>query len=170
MLKLQKRPALWAGALCVALWLSGCQGNGSADAPTSPATTASTMFSGQELPGQVDRLTGTPYYTNSEKLAKLASLEGAPFLLMAPQDPTKVLLVVEAGTEPAALLNRPSQLADFSGSTKTVDSPELVKFVKEEMGVELKQNESGQVVVLVVQKTDGTSAAPLSSGSPEAQP
>lgn len=156
--KLQKRPVLWAGALLVALLLAGCQGAGPGET-TASASPTPTMFSGQTLPSKVEMLTGTPIYTSSEKMAPLVKLEGAPFLLMAPQEPTRALLVIETGSAPSALAGRPSELAQFSGTTELIEAPDLVKFVKDEMGVELKQDEAGKVVVLRVQPASAGATA-----------
>jgi hypothetical protein len=124
------------------------------------------MYSGQALPAKVERLSGTPYYRSSDKMAAMAKLDGAPFLLMAPQDPTRALLVVEHGSTPADVMGRPSELSDFSGVTETSDATELVKFVKDDIGLELKVNEAGKVVVLKVERA-ATPAVP-STATPAA--
>jgi hypothetical protein len=98
-------------------------------------------------------------------MAAIAKLDGAPFLLMAPQDPTRALLVVERGSTPADVAGRPSELSDFSGVTETSDATELVKFVKDDIGLELKVNEAGKVVVLMVERPVPGTATPALPGT-----
>lgn len=160
-------PALIGAVLSAALLLPGCKTSDHQGTVSASATPTSSMYSGQALPSQVELLSGTPYYANSEKMAALVKLEGAPFLLMAPQDPTKALLVLEAGSTPSAITGRPSELSDFSGVTETIEAPELVKFVKDDIGLDLKQDESGKVVVL---KVKAPPAAGATSATPEATP
>lgn len=134
---------------------------------TPSASPSSSMYTGQALPAKVDLLSGTPYYANSAKLAAAAKLVGAPFLLMAPQEPTKALLILEAGSTPADVTGRPSELRDFSGVTETIDSPELIKLVKDDLGLDLKVDDAGKVVVMKVAKGD---PAPKATGSTSATP
>jgi hypothetical protein len=178
MQRLQRNLAL-LGALCATvLFTSSCQGEKSVSSgPSASASPASTMFSGQNLPAKVDRLSGTPYYRNSPEMAGIVKVDGAPFLLMAPQNPTQALLVIEQGTLPAQIVERPSQLTDFDGTTDSLESPELAKFVKDNLGLDLKKDEAGKIVTLKVAPgatSNGSAAtasqAPLTPPSPGAQP
>lgn len=160
-----------AAAIAVALLsLSGCQAPGSGEgSPPSSASPAGHEYSGQNLPPKVDQLSGTPFYNTSPELASRAKLDGAPFLLIAPLDPTRALLVVEQGTTPAELAKRPSEKADFSGTTEAVEAPQLVGYVKESTGLELKTDDDGKVVVLKVQKpalVPAASASPAGDSTP----
>jgi hypothetical protein len=74
---------------------------------------------------------------------------------------------LEAGSTSSAITGRPSELSDFSGVTETIEAPELVKFVKDDIGLDLKQDESGKVVVL---KVKAPPAAGATSATPEATP
>lgn len=159
---MSKTPKSLVAVTAAVLFLHGCQGNSTTDAATPAATPTSNVYSGQSLPAQVDRLGGTPLYTKSAQMAGAAKLPGAPFLLMAPQNPTEALLVVEVGSAPTDLVNRPSELGEFSGVTEMLDAPDLVKFVKDETALDLKQ-EGGKVVMLKVEKGSGTA-------TPGAQP
>lgn len=146
------------------LLTAGCKGFVSGDGEVTPsASPTGSMYTGQTLPSKVDLLSGTPYYASSDKLAAAAKLDGAPFLLMAPQEPTKALLVVEAGTAPAEVKGRPSELRDFSGVTESLDAPELIKLVKDDLGLDLKVDDAGKVVILKVMK--GSPAPARSPGS-----
>ena len=148
-----------AGALSASLlFLSGCQNQGSEPGPSASASPTSTAFTGQALPSKVDRLSGTPLYTISPELAAKAKLDGAPFLIIAPQDPSQALLIVEAGSQPAELVKRPSKLTDFSGATESIDAPELIGLVKDKTGLNLKTDASGKVVALKV--ASSTTPAP----------
>lgn len=156
------------GAFSAAVLLgSGCQNQeAGAGSPVASASPTSTVFSGQSLPSTIDSLTGTPYYTNSSKLAEIAKLDGAPFLLIAPQDPSKALLVLELEAKPSELAERPSQLGNFSGSTESIEAPELIKFVKDDTGLDLQQD-NGKVTVLKLTNTTATSdSTPSAPNSP----
>lgn len=156
------------GCLLIALLGSGCQATGPSPSPTASASAASTLFTGQVLPPEVQRLTGTPYYGTSDELAgQIPGLNGAPFLLMAPQNPTVALLVVESGSQPADVKERPSQLTDFSGRTERLDNPEAVKAVRESTGLDLLQ-ENGQIIVLRISSPGVAPAA--ASPTPGATP
>jgi hypothetical protein len=142
-----------AAAMAALLLLSGCPGQGAGEAtPSASSSPHGNEFSGQNLPSKVESLSGTPFYNNSAELASRAKLEGAPFLLIAPLEPTKALLVLEVGSKPADLAQRASQKTDFSGVTESIEAPQLGAFVKESTGLDLKTDESGKVVVLKVQK------------------
>lgn len=148
------RLQLAATAYLVTL-ISGCQTPSSSQVTASDSPTP-TYYRGQNLPQQVEKLSGTPLYSTSEELAKTAKLtDGAPFLLIAPQNPSQALLVIEPGTTPKALLERPSNLGDFAGSTESLDAPELVSQVKDAFGLELKTGDDGKVVVLRLSSAQG---------------
>lgn len=142
------RLQLAATACLVATLVSSCQTPSASPVPASASPTP-TYYRGQNLPKQVESLSGTPLYSTSIELAKTAKLtNGAPFLLIAPQNPSQALLVIEPGITPEALLERPSNLSDFAGSTESLDAPELVNQVKDSFGLELKTGDDGKVVVL----------------------
>lgn len=152
------------------LLTAGCKGfvSGQADVTPSASPTGS-MYTGQTLPSKVDLLSGTPYYANSEKMAAAVKLDGAPFLIMAPQEPTKALLVLESGTAPSEVKGRPSELRDFSGVTETIEAPGLITMVKDDLGLDLKTDESGKVVMLKIAKgapIPAGASTPAASGSP----
>ncbi len=148
-----------AALAVVVVLLSGCQGPSSSASPTPVATPTANVYTGQTLPSKVERLEGTPLYTKSAQMAAVTKIDGAAFLLMAPQNPTEALLVVESGSTPPDLAGRPSQLGEFSGQKETLEAPELVKFVKDETGLDLKQ-EDGKVVVVRVSKAGSATPTP----------
>lgn len=154
-----------AATACTALLGSGCQ-SPSPGQTTASATPSPSYYRGQSLPSKVDKLSGTPLYTTSEDLAKKAKItDGAPFLLIAPQNPSQALLVIEPGTAAKALASRPSNLSDFAGTTEALEAPELISHVKDSFGLELKTDEAGKVVVL---RLTGTGSAASSSVTPSA--
>jgi hypothetical protein len=158
--------ALAAAMGAALLLLGGCQGQppsgGEVSASASPTPN---VYTGQSLPAKVDRLNGTPLYGSSAELAAQAKLEGAPFLLIAPQDPTRALLVLEAGSTPAEVASRPSQQSDFSGVTESIDAPQLLSYVKDKIGLDLKTDDSGKVVVLKVAHSGAAPASPAPAAS-----
>lgn len=153
-------PCLLAGLL-----LAGCQQEEPAPTPT---TTVAGTFTGQELPEEIEQLSGTPLYSVSEELTGVAATEDACFLLIAPQDPTKALLVQEKGSKPADLASRESQTTDFSGTKTTKKSDALVTHVKERYELDLQVSESGDVVILNVEPPAATSSAETESAETEA--
>lgn len=143
--------SLWlAAGSTVALLLVGCQTQPIGTGTAASGTPTPSYYRGQSLPSEVDKLSGTPLYTTSEEIAKIAKIDGAPFLLIAPQNPSQALLVVESGTAPKDLTGRPSNLSEFTGSTESLEAPALVEFVKESFALELKVDEAGKIVVLRV--------------------
>lgn len=156
-----KQPILrfLAATACTALLFSGCQ-TPQGGQVTASGTPSPSYYRGQSLPSQVDKLSGTPLYSTSEELAKKAKItDGAPFLLIAPQNPSQALLVVEPGTSPKDLLSRPSSLSDFAGTTESLDAPELAGHVKDAFGLELKTDDSGKIVLLRLKSGQATPAA-----------
>ena len=147
-----KWTGLLSACLLAGLLLTGC--NQETPAPQPTAVEAGT-FTGQKLPDKVEQLDGTPLYSISEELTTVAKAEDACFLLIAPQDPTKALLVKESGTKPAELATRESKMTKFSGSKSTMKSESLVAHVKENYQLDL-QVDNGEVVVLSVSAPDAT--------------
>ena len=139
------RFALGLSFLLLLVLLPGC----SKSEPTTAQTpAASGTFTGQDLPDAVEQLEGTPLYTSATELAPLHKLEGACFLLIAPQSPDKTLMVFEEGAKAESLSTRESKPIKVSGTKETLESPDLVKHVKERYGLDLQMNEAGQVVYL----------------------
>ncbi len=158
--------SLWlAAGSTVALLLVGCQTQPTGTATAASGTPSPSYYRGQSLPSEVDKLSGTPLYTTSEDIAKKAKIDGAPFLLIAPQNPSQALLVVESGSTPKDLAGRASNLSDFTGTTESLDAPALVEFVKESFGLELKVDEAGKIVVLRVSSIK-SSSTPKAASTP----
>jgi hypothetical protein len=109
------------------------------------------MYTGQELPAAVEELEGTPLYSGSEELTRLAGGPDAVYLLIAPQDPSKALLVQEKGAEPSAVTGRESKPIKVSGSKKSLKSEPLLKHVQERYELELQTDPSGGVVLLMAE-------------------
>ncbi len=148
----------------VALLSAGCQ-TPSTDAGTAASGTPSpSYYRGQSLPNEVENLSGTPLYTTSEDLSQKAKIDGAPFLLIAPQNPNQALLVIESDSSPKDIAGRTSELSQFTGKTETLEAPALIEFVKESFGLELKVEESGKVLALRVSKDGG--ATPKAATTP----
>jgi hypothetical protein len=130
----------------MAIILVGCQQGAPTETPSTPAVAGT--FTGQDLAESIEELEGTPLYSISQEITDVAKVEGAAFLLIAPQDPTKALLVVEVQTTPADLAKRDSKQTKYSGKRKTMDSQALVDLVRERYELELQTDDQGKVVVL----------------------
>ncbi|MFA5506002.1 MAG: hypothetical protein WC314_16395 [Vulcanimicrobiota bacterium] len=147
-------------ALALATTLAGCSGNGS----TSPATPQAVgTYTGQDLPEVVEELEGTPLYTGSTELTGLAQAQGATYLLIAPQDPLKALLVVEEGTTAEQVAQRQSAPVKLAGTRGTLDAQPLIEHVKANYELDLKTDEQGRIIVLNV---PNAAAAPQSTATP----
>ena len=138
--------------LCsVSLLLLGLLGTGcSQKTPSQAAPTPEVAgtFTGQELPTEVEELDGTPLYSISEEISGLHEFDGAAYLLIAPQDPTKALLVSESGVSPADLSKRESKPSTISGVKELIDSEKLKNHVTERYQLALQTNASGKVILL----------------------
>lgn len=134
--------------LTMACFLSGCRQD--SPAPAETPQTAGT-FTGQELPEKVEELEGTPLYSGSEEIHSLLALDGASYLLIAPQDPLKAVLVLEPGAVPAELAKRESKPVKLSGKKEVADSKALVDLVKQRYELDLQTDTEGRVVVLRVE-------------------
>lgn len=145
-----------ASVFIAGLLFVGCQQQEEHSATPTPAVAGT--FTGQDLPSKVEELNGTPLYSVSKELTGVAKLEGATYLLIAPQDPTKALLVQEKGATPESLSGRESKPIKISGAKTTTDSADLVKHVKERYEMDLQVDDAGKVVVLQV-------VGPTESGS-----
>jgi len=122
-------------------------------------------FTGQDLPEKIEELKGTPLYSISEELSSVAEIPGAAFLLIAPQDPTKALLVVEQETLPADLAKRASKPIALSGKKESKKSESLAAHVKERYELELKSDANGDIIVLMVQPQVSDKAEVVEEGS-----
>ena len=92
----------------------------------------------------------------------MLALDGASYLLIAPQDPLKALLVLEPGAVPAELAKRESKLVKLSGKKESAESQALLELVKERYQLELQTDDSGRVVVL---RTESSGTAPVQDAS-----
>ena len=139
---------------CLILALSlvslGCQNT---SAPTIAANpTPLGVFTGQSLPTEVLELEGIPLFSASEQLAKNVDYSGATYLLLAPQDPSKALLILEPNSEPSELAKRPSGPVKVTGSKELKKADGLLKHVKDTYQLDLQIAPSGEVVVLRVKE------------------
>ena len=154
--------------LCsVSLLLMGLLGTGcsqTAPSQTAPSPEVAGTFTGQDLPSEVEELEGTPLYSISGELSGMHQFDGAAYLLIAPQDPTKALLVSESGVAPAELSKRESKPTKISGVKELIDSEKLKNHVTERYQMALQTNADGKVILLKA-KTTGT---PMSPGEGEA--
>lgn len=149
-----------AGAVAILL-LSGCQKDEPANNSASPVEAGT--FTGQKLPEKVENLTGTPFYTTSKELTPQAKVEGACYLVIAPQSPTKAVLVVEKMSKPEEVAARPSELTEFSGQTTSIDSPDLIKLVKESYDLDLNLTDDGKIAVLELSRVPTKGATPATA-------
>ena len=140
------------------LTLSGCQGGQKPKASPTPAAVGT--FTGQQLPDKVEKLEGTPFYSISPALSEVAKLPGACYLVIAPQDPTRALLIHEPNSKPEEVAKRESKSTEYSGRNTSVDSKALVEHVKQTYDLELNTANDGKVVILEV------ASAPLSGTTP----
>ncbi len=140
-----------AGVLLTTLLVSSCQSNSSPVATAPTASSSPGYYTGQALPSNVENLSGTPLYSTSVELAEKLPMQGAPFLLIAPQNPEEALLVVETGADPAEMKSRPSQITEFSGVTETTDAKDFLEFVKTSYQLNLKIDDNGKLVILRIQ-------------------
>ena len=153
---LQRSSCGLVAILAAGVLLTGCQQE---SAPTATVTPASAgTFTGQDLPSKVENLNGTPLYSISKELTEASKLEGATYLLIAPQDPTMALLVQEKGLTPDELSGRESKPTTISGVKTTTSLPQVVQHVKERYELDLQVNDKGEVVVL-------QAGAPVQTGS-----
>ena len=145
------KSALLAPALALTVIVSGCSGESATPSPTPQAVGT---FTGQDLPQVVEELEGTPIYSESVDLAPLTNLNGATYLLIAPQDPLKALLVVEEGAKPEDVSKRESAMLKLTGKSESIEAGDLVKHVKDEYQLDLKTDDQGKVIVLRVSAKD----------------
>lgn len=141
---------------------SGCQGGGKVEVRSTPDQVGN--YTGQQLPDKVEKLVGTPFYSTAKELAGVAKLQGASYLVIAPQAPTNAVLVLEKMSKVEDVAARPSTMSEFSGKTTTVAAPELVTYVKEHYELDLNVAADGKVTVLEL------SQAPSAGASPTPQP
>ena len=146
-------------ALGLAVAVVGCSGESAKPSPTPEAVGT---YTGQDLPEVVEQLEGTPLYSQSAELTPLAKVQGATYLLIAPQDPLKALLVVEEGASPEEVSKRESGPVKLAGKSETLDAPALVEHVKAQYQLDLKTDEKGKVIVVKV------SGAPSGDATPDA--
>lgn len=148
-------------SLVLGVFAGGCSQGEDPKASQSPE--ASGTFTGQNLPTEVEELEGTPLYSVSEDFAKIVKLDGAPYLLIAPQDPLKALLILEPGVDPAEVKTRESKQIKLSGTSEPIEAKELIEHVKQQYELDLKTDENGKVVVLRVKpsgpKTESSPAS-----------
>ncbi|HIB65042.1 MAG TPA: hypothetical protein EYO33_08020 [Phycisphaerales bacterium] len=156
---LQRSSCGLVAILAAGVLLTGCSQE---SAPTATPAAAGT-FSGQELPNKVDNLDGTPLYSISKELTEASKLEGATYLLIAPQNPTMALLVQEKGTAPDELSGRESKPTTLSGVKTTSALPEVVQLVKERYELDLQVNDKGEVVILQATAPVPSDATPKAS-------
>lgn len=149
------KTALFALALAAAV--VGCSGEPAAPSPTPEAVGT---YTGQDLPDVVEELEGTPLYSQSAELTPLAKVQGATYLLIAPQDPLKALVVVEEGASPEEVAKRKSEPVKLAGKRETLDAQALVDHVKAQYQLDLKTDDKGQVIVLKVAKGPAAAATP----------
>lgn len=145
--------------LALPLSIVGCTGNG---ANSSPTPRSVGTFTGQDLPELVEELEGTPLYSESVRLTPLAKTDDAVYLLIAPQDPLKALLILEEGAVPEDVALRKSEIVKLAGKRDSLKNEALVAHVKEQYQLDLKTNESGEVLVLRVVAGD----SPATTASP----
>jgi hypothetical protein len=149
-------------ALGLALAVAGCSGESAAPSPTPEAVGT---YTGQDLPEVVEQLEGTPLYSQSSELTPLAKVQGATYLLIAPQDPLKALLVVEEGASPEEVSKRQSGPVKLAGKSETLDAPALVDHVKAQYQLDLKTDDKGKVIVLKVSGVPSSETAPAADSA-----
>lgn len=145
---------------CLSLALGGTGCKSEEPAPATPVEVGT--FTGQSLPETVEKLEGTPLYSSSKEISGLAKFNGAAYLLIAPQDPTKALIVVEPGANPEEVSQRPSQPITLAGSRDTVEGKELASQIKERYQLDLQTTADGKVETLLV-KTSPAGSTPAAT-------
>ena len=162
------RKTALAGLFFTTLLVASCQSNSSPVATTPTASSSPGYYTGQALPSNVESLSGTPLYSTSVELAEKLQLPGAPFLLIAPQNPEEALLVLETGADPAEMKSRASQITEFSGVTETADAKDFVEFAKSSYQLNLKTDDNGKLVILRIAPKDSqntpASPSPMTPG------
>jgi uncharacterized lipoprotein YbaY len=160
------KSAILAPAVALTLMVAGCSGETVAPTPTPQAVGT---FTGQDLPEVVEELEGTPIYSESVDLAPLTELKGATYLLVAPQDPLKALLVVEDGAKPEDVAKRKSAMVKLTGKKEVLESGTLVQHVKDEYQLELKTDDKGQIIVLRVAAANTPAETPQDASTPNVE-
>ena len=102
----------------------------------------------------MEQLEGTPLYSLSETITEIANFSGAAYLLLAPKNPTKALVVLEPETEPSSLKERSSEPVKISGRKELMKADALLKHVKDTYQMDLQTSPSGEVIVLRAEKTE----------------
>lgn len=153
--------ALVAAGTLTLLLVSGCQNQNSGQVEPSP--TAGGTFTGQALPDKVEDLMGTPFYSSSKDLATQVKVEGACYLVIAPQNPSHAFLVLEKMSTPEEVAPRPSTLTKFSGRITGLDAPDLVRHVKEGYELDLVLTQDKKVTMLELSQPPTADATPAVS-------
>ncbi len=128
--------------------LAGCQQGDPNSSSEASGPEPVGEYIGQDLPNQVQALSGIPLFFISPELSLKAAEPGAFFLLLAPQDPQRAVLVLLSDETPEAVAGRSSENHELDGTTKLLANPGLAEFVKENYEIELASDDSGNLILL----------------------
>ncbi len=128
--------------------LLGCQRTPATDSisPSPLAEVKDEQFQHSTLPKTVENLSGTALLSASTKLAAQIQQdsESGYFLLLDQGDPTRAVLIRAGNLSPEELEACQSTIVAVSGKVKSLDHPDLAKFVQENYQLELATHD-GQV-------------------------
>ena len=160
----------FALASLLSLGFLGCTQPPASNAPNPAATVSSGIFGGATLPQKVDGLIGTAFLSISPDLTaalKNPPAPGAYFLVLAPEDPVKAILVC-AGTvlTPEQLSKKLSAKMTLRGPVKNFADPAFKKMVKDKYQLDLAS--AGEEIQVVLAEGELFPASPSASASPAA--